>query len=149
MKKENIRALLKSLTYKSLSTISTFVAGWLITGSLAIGMTLGIFEVTFKLLLYFVHEKVWFNVNYGMKYSKNKKDSKLLTHDHLIEQGFQETEDTNTLYLTLSNYFDLIATKRKKKSKKKTYFKVKIGDTNLGLCKNRGELRLLIKSLTR
>jgi len=149
MKKENIRALLKSLTYKSLSTISTFVAGWLITGSLAIGMTLGIFEVTFKLLLYFLHEKVWFNVNYGMKYSKNKKDSKLLTHDHLIEQGFQETEDTNTLHLTLSNYFDLIATKRKKKSKKKTYFKVKIGDTNLGLCKNRGELRLLIKSLTR
>ena len=149
MKKENIRAILKSLTYKSLSTISTFVAGWLITGSLAIGMTLGIFEVTFKLLLYFVHEKVWFNVNYGMKYSKNKKDSKLLTHDHLIEQGFQETEDTDTLYLSLSNYFDLIATKRKKKSKKKTYFKVKIGDTNLGLCKNRGELRLLIKSLTR
>ena len=146
MKKENIRAILKSLTYKSLSTISTFVAGWLITGSLAIGMTLGIFEVTFKLLLYFVHEKVWFNVNYGMKYSKNKKDSKLLTHDHLIEQGFQETEDTDTLYLSLSNYFDLIATKRKKKSKKKTYFKVKIGDTNLGLCKNRGELRLLIKS---
>tara|TARA_Y100001938_G_scaffold143640_1_gene216737 strand:+ start:220 stop:669 length:450 start_codon:yes stop_codon:yes gene_type:complete len=149
MKRENIRAILKSLTYKSLSTISTFVAGWLITGSLAIGMTLGIFEVTFKLLLYFVHEKVWFNVNYGMKYSKNKKDSKLLTHDHLIEQGFQETEDTDTLYLSLSNYFDLIATKRKKKSKKKTYFKVKIGDTNLGLCKNRGELRLLIKSLTR
>ena len=149
MKRENIRAILKSLTYKSLSTISTFVTGWLITGSLAIGMTLGIFEVTFKLLLYFVHEKVWFNVNYGMKYSKNKKDSKLLTHDHLIEQGFQETEDTDTLYLSLSNYFDLIATKRKKKSKKKTYFKVKIGDTNLGLCKNRGELRLLIKSLTR
>lgn len=149
MKRENIRAILKSLTYKSLSTISTFVAGWLITGSLAIGMTLGIFEVTFKLLLYFVHEKVWFNVNYGMKYSKNKKDSKLLTHDHLIEQGFQETEDMDTLYLSLSNYFDLIATKRKKKSKKKTYFKVKIGDTNLGLCKNRGELRLLIKSLTR
>lgn len=149
MKKENIRAILKSLTYKSLSTVSTFLAGWLITGNIAIGMTLGIFEVTFKLLLYFVHEKVWFRINYGMKYSKNKKDSKLLTHDHLIEQGFQETEDTDTLYLSLSSYFDLIATKRKKKSKKKTYFKVKIGDTNLGLCKNRGELRLLIKSLTR
>tara|TARA_B100000683_G_scaffold89598_1_gene88507 strand:- start:519 stop:968 length:450 start_codon:yes stop_codon:yes gene_type:complete len=149
MTKGNIRAILKSLTYKSLSTISTFAAGWLITGDFTIGMTLGIFEITFKLLLYFVHEKVWFNINYGMKYSKNKKDSKLLTHDHLIQQGFQETEDENRLILSLSENIDLVATKRKRKSNKKTYFKVKIGDTMLGLCKNRGELRLLIKSLTR
>ena len=149
MTRGNIRAILKSLTYKSLSTISTFAAGWLITGDFTIGMTLGIFEITFKLLLYFVHEKVWFNINYGMKYSKNKKDSKLLTHDHLIQQGFQQTEDENRLILSLSENIDLVATKRKRKSNKKTYFKVKIGDTKLGLCKNRGELRLLIKSLTR
>ena len=149
MKRENVRAILKSLTYKSLSTLSTFLAGWLITGDITIGMTLGLFGVTFKLLLYFVHEKVWFNVNYGMKYSKNKKDSKLLTHDHLMGQGFQETEDTDTLYLSLSDHFDLVARKRKNRSKKKTYFKVKIRGTKMGLCKTRGELRLLIKSLTR
>ena len=50
MKKTNIRAILKSLTYKSLSTISTFFAGWLITGNIAIGMALGYLK---SLLSYF------------------------------------------------------------------------------------------------
>ena len=149
MNKENLRALLKSLTYKSLSTISTFLAAWLVTGSLAIGMTLGIFEVTFKLLLYFLHEKVWFNVNYGMKYSKNKKDKKLLTHDHLIQNGFHEIGNGEILILPLSDKIDIIANRKKKKLNKKTYFNVKIKDTKLGKCKNRGHLRQLIKSLTR
>ena len=149
MNRETIRALLKSLTYKSLSTISTFLAAWFITGNLAIGMTLGLFEVTFKLLLYYLHEKVWFKVNYGMKYSKNKKDKKLLTHDYLIENGFHEIGNGEILMLPLSEHIDLIATRKKKKSKKKTYFNVKIKDTNIGKCKNRGHLRQLIKSLTR
>ena len=149
MNRENIRALLKSLTYKSLSTISTFFAAWFITGNMAIGMTLGLFEVTFKLLLYYLHEKVWFKVNYGMKYSKNKKDKKPLTHDYLTQNGFHEIGNGEILILPLSDKIDLIADKRKKKSKKKIYFKVKIKDSSLGKCENRGHLRQLIKSLNR
>ena len=93
MKKSKIRSILKALTYRSLSTLFTFFAAWIITGNIAMGMALGLLEVTFKLLLYYLHERVWFGVNYGMKYSKNKKDDKTINLSFLKNNGFQDLEE--------------------------------------------------------
>ena len=147
MKKTNIRAILKSLTYKSLSTISTFFAGWLITGNIAIGMALGIFEVTFKLLLYYFHERVWFGVNYGMKYSKNKRDEKNISLTFLQNNGFQDLDDKNTLLLSINGEIDLLAARRRSIHDGKTAYKVKIRDTDVGLCKKRGDVTNLVMLL--
>ena len=149
MKKTTIRSVLKSLTYKSLSTISTFLAAWLITGNLAIGMTLGLFEVTFKLLLYFFHERIWYKVNYGMKYSKHKKDDKVITTTFLKDNGFQTLDDEKSLILPLDLDFDLVATRRRSSHKGKTCYKVRIRGTDLGVCKKRGEVIQLLGSLNR
>jgi uncharacterized membrane protein len=36
------------------------ILGWLITGSLKIGLAIGGTEVVTKMVLYFLHERAWF-----------------------------------------------------------------------------------------
>jgi len=42
--------------------------GWLVTGNLKIGITIGGFEVVTKMILYFFHERVWYKyIKFGLK----------------------------------------------------------------------------------
>jgi uncharacterized membrane protein len=43
------------------------VLGWIITGDLKIGLTIGGFEVFTKMFLYFLHERIWYKSKYGIK----------------------------------------------------------------------------------
>jgi uncharacterized membrane protein len=36
------------------------VLGWLVTGSIELGMAIGGFEVITKMALYYIHERIWF-----------------------------------------------------------------------------------------
>jgi uncharacterized membrane protein len=44
---------------------------WLITGNLKLGLAIGGFEVLTKMILYFLHERVWYKY---IKYGLNKKN---------------------------------------------------------------------------
>lgn len=62
------RHLLKTITWRIVGTIDTMVLGWLITGDIKIGLAIGGFEVLTKMLLYFLHERVWYKyIKYGLK----------------------------------------------------------------------------------
>ena len=69
--KRRLRYFLKTITYKTLSLLITVTAGWLLTGNMAIGLSLGVIEITLKLGVYYVHEEVWY-------YFRNKKRNKKL-----------------------------------------------------------------------
>ena len=48
-------------------TLDTFLLAWLITGSIEIGDMAGGAEVITKTVLYYVHERVWYNyIHYGV-----------------------------------------------------------------------------------
>ena len=48
-------------------TLDTFLLAWLITGSIEIGAMVGGVEVITKTVLYYVHERVWYNyIHYGV-----------------------------------------------------------------------------------
>ena len=148
-KRTNIRSILKALTYRSLSTICTFFAAWIITGNIIIGMTLGLFEVTFKLFLYYFHERVWYKINYGMKYSKNKKDDKTISISFLKNNGFVEIDGEKALILSINGEIDLMAARRRSTCKGKSCYKVKIKDTNVAMCKKRGDVINLVETLNK
>ena len=77
--RRRLRYIVKSLTYKTLSVLITFFAGWLLTGDPRIGLTLGVIEVTLKLAVYYAHEEVWHKINFGRKnYKKVIKKEKLI-----------------------------------------------------------------------
>lgn len=54
------RHILKTITYRILGTSFTILVAFLIGGSLETASLLGLSELIFKPLLYFVHERMWF-----------------------------------------------------------------------------------------
>ena len=54
------RHLLKTVTWRVIATTDTILLGWYISGNLTSGMYIGGFEIFSKMLLYYIHERLWF-----------------------------------------------------------------------------------------
>ena len=64
---ERKRHIAKALSWRMVGTLDTFLLAWLITGSIEIGAMVGGVEVITKTVLYYVHERVWYNyIHYGV-----------------------------------------------------------------------------------
>lgn len=61
------RHLYKTFTWRLIATFDTIFLGWLISGDPFIGLQIGFAEVITKMVLYFMHEKVWYKINFGLK----------------------------------------------------------------------------------
>ncbi len=61
------RSILKAVSWRFWATITTAVLVYIFTGNIEIAAAIGGLEVILKLLLYFIHERTWNNVNYGKK----------------------------------------------------------------------------------
>lgn len=57
------RHILKSITWRIIGTLDTMLLAWLISGDPTIGLQVGFAEVLTKMLLYYIHERVWFKIN--------------------------------------------------------------------------------------
>lgn len=68
------RHIAKAITWRFVGTIDTILLSWLISGNAYTGLKIGLTEVFTKMLLYYLHERLWFNVKIGVK--KNGDDSK-------------------------------------------------------------------------
>lgn len=53
------KTLKKTISWRIIATTSSITIGYLITGSIEIGFSIGILEVIVKSILYFIHEKYW------------------------------------------------------------------------------------------
>ena len=58
----NIKILFKTISWRVLGSSTTIIIGWIILNNPIIGLKIGIFEILSKMALYFIHEKIWFNV---------------------------------------------------------------------------------------
>lgn len=61
-----VRHILKTLTWRLIGTIDTICLSWWITGDATTGLTIGGIEVFSKLILYYLHERVWYKSKYGL-----------------------------------------------------------------------------------
>jgi len=65
---ERKRHILKSISYRILSTLIGFLLMWLISGSIKIGAAFGVAELIYKPIQYYIHERVWYKwIKYGLK----------------------------------------------------------------------------------
>jgi len=69
----NKRHFLKTFSWRAIGTLDTILLGWLITGNPITGLKIGGAEVFSKMLLYFLHEKLWYKINYGLTLRNKKK----------------------------------------------------------------------------
>ena len=61
------RHIAKTITWRIVGTIDTILLSWLITGDLAVGLTIGGVEVMTKMILYFAHERMWYKwIKFGL-----------------------------------------------------------------------------------
>jgi uncharacterized membrane protein len=61
------RHIAKTITWRLVGTIDTIILAWLITGSSSTGLKIGFTEVATKMVLYFLHERLWFKIKLGVK----------------------------------------------------------------------------------
>lgn len=60
------RHLAKTVTWRIVGTIDTIILSWIITGNPWTGLKIGFAEVFTKMVLYYLHERVWFNIKAGV-----------------------------------------------------------------------------------
>ena len=68
--KKNInrkRHIAKTLTWRLIGTLDTMLLGWLISGDPLIGLKIGFLELFTKMIFYYIHERVWYRSNFGIK----------------------------------------------------------------------------------
>lgn len=68
------RHLLKTVTWRVVGTLDTMAISWFITGDPLIGIKIGIAELLTKMVLYYLHERAWYRLNFGLK---NRKETHL------------------------------------------------------------------------
>ena len=61
------RSLLKTITWRIIGTLDTIFISYLITGSFKMGVVIGGSEVFTKMILYFIHERIWQRINFGKR----------------------------------------------------------------------------------
>ena len=58
-KESHIRSIIKGISWRIIGTIDTMLLSYLITGHLQQALKIGFTEVFTKILLYWLHERVW------------------------------------------------------------------------------------------
>ena len=53
------KSMMKTISWRVIATTTTFVIGWIVTGSVLAGGAIASIEFWAKLALYYAHERVW------------------------------------------------------------------------------------------
>ena len=61
------RHLLKTITWRIIGTLDTMLIAWIISGDAMIGLSIGAAEIITKMILYYLHERVWYLSSWGVR----------------------------------------------------------------------------------
>lgn len=59
------RSIIKAFSWRCTGTVDTIVVSWIISGTLRIALSIGAVEVVTKMVLYYLHERVWNKISLG------------------------------------------------------------------------------------
>jgi uncharacterized membrane protein len=66
------RHIVKTISYRIISTVIGFITMWLITGSIKVSTAFSVIELLWKPIQYYVHERLWYKY---IKYGINNNDT--------------------------------------------------------------------------
>ncbi len=70
------RHIIKTITWRIIGTLDTVLLSWLISGNALTGLKIGLAEVVTKMVLYYLHERAWYRLNFGLPKRKKAKEWK-------------------------------------------------------------------------
>lgn len=59
------RAIAKALSWRAVATVTTGLIAWAVTGNLEVAASIGVLGVLFKLMEYYLHERLWNRLGFG------------------------------------------------------------------------------------
>jgi uncharacterized membrane protein len=63
----HVRSFIKAISWRSVGTLDTFVISFFVTGKVSIAGSIASIEVITKILIYYLHERVWAMVPWGQR----------------------------------------------------------------------------------
>lgn len=67
------RHIVKTITWRIVGTLDTFILSWIISGDPLVGLKIGLAEVVTKMILYYFHERAWYKINFGLAGRRNQE----------------------------------------------------------------------------
>jgi uncharacterized membrane protein len=68
---ERKRHIVKTISYRVISTLIGFLIMWGVSGSIKVGAAFGIAELVYKPIQYYLHERIWYKwIKFGLKDKK-------------------------------------------------------------------------------
>lgn len=67
------RHMMKTVTWRLIGTLDTMILSWIISGDPITGVKIGFAEVITKMVLYYLHERTWYRINFGLDKRKRAK----------------------------------------------------------------------------
>ncbi len=61
------RSLIKAVSWRIMATITTAAIVYFMTGDFSVALAVGSIEVVAKFLLYYIHERIWTHVSFGIR----------------------------------------------------------------------------------
>jgi uncharacterized membrane protein len=61
------RSLAKSITWRLVAIVVTFLVGYVMTGSLELAASLSVVSNLINFILYYLHERVWLTIRWGKR----------------------------------------------------------------------------------
>lgn len=71
------RHIVKAVSWRIVGTIDTMLLAWIISGSPTIGLQIGLAEVITKMILYYLHERTWYRIDFGVAEKRRERKSKI------------------------------------------------------------------------
>lgn len=66
VRENKMRHLAKTVTWRMAGTADTMVLAWLLTGNPLTGVKIGLAELLTKMILYYIHERIWYRIDFGL-----------------------------------------------------------------------------------
>lgn len=64
---KRVRSIAKAISWRIVASLTTILLVFLFTGNLVISVSVGSLEFFAKIVIYYIHERVWNMSNFGIK----------------------------------------------------------------------------------
>lgn len=65
MKEKYYRSIIKALSWRATGTLDTIMVAYFVTGTFKMALSIGFVELFTKVILYYLHERVWNRISIG------------------------------------------------------------------------------------
>jgi uncharacterized membrane protein len=73
IEKSRVRHFIKAFTWRFVGSVDTLLLAWFLSGNPLSGLKIGFTEVATKVVLYYLHERVWHMSRFGLEKKEKEK----------------------------------------------------------------------------